>query len=56
MPSASSRSLKSGFAWFGSATVLTRLFDLLSMLVVLRLISRAELGLASVALSSVSIV
>ena len=39
--------MKRGFLWFGSATAVTRIIDLLSTLVILALLSRAEMGVAA---------
>lgn len=47
--------IKHGLAWFGSATLLSKLFDVAGIVVLLRFLGSEELGLASLALG-VSIV
>ena len=48
--------IKRGFFWFGSASVLMRLIDLGSTLVILALLSRAQMGLAALSWSGVVVI
>lgn len=44
--------IKRGLAWFGSATLLTKLFDIAGIFVVLRCLDSEQIGLASLALGA----